>query len=89
VVDTFAVVREPEPGLRRLRSSLPACARDLLGACLEKIVGRRLRPIVHARTAIDETCHVIERSPRGMPRTAVAYGLRGALDASSPCSQAA
>ena len=84
MADTFAAVREREPDLRRLRSSLPACARDLLGACLEKIVGRRLRHIVHARTAIDEARHVIERSVRETPRTAVDHGLRGALDARSP-----
>jgi serine/threonine protein kinase len=53
-VDTFAAVREREPDLRRLPSRLPACTRDLLRACLEKDVDRRLRTIVRARTAIEE-----------------------------------
>ncbi len=89
VVDTFAAVRDREPDLRRLHSSLPACMRELLRACLEKKVHRRLRDIVHARTAIEEARHVVECSSRRASLAEVDHSVPETPDAPSPRSRAA
>jgi len=77
MVDTFAAVRDREPDLRRVHSSLPTCVCELLRACLEKKVNRRLRDIVGARTAIEEARQVVERSFRG-PRSRALTTSQGA-----------